>query len=62
MSGGKTATGRDERCFAKLSPETVELIAESLGIGNLAPAVAAALAEDATYRCRQIANVSRAQM
>jgi len=43
--------------FIQISPETVELVAETVGITNLDPTAAVALSEDATYRCREVANI-----
>ena len=47
----------DEKQFIQISPETVDLIAETVGISNLDPAIAIGLAEDASYRCREVVNI-----
>ena len=49
--------------FAQISPETVNLIAETLGIvsgtgGGLDSKVSRALAEDASYRVREVVGVA----
>ena len=48
---------KEDKQYIQLSPETVELIAETVGINNLDPSTAIALAEDASYRCREVANI-----
>ena len=55
MSNSKV---KDERKYAQISPDTVGLIAESLGLGPLDMKVTRALAEDASYRCRELTNVA----
>ena len=50
-------SAKDDKQYIQLSPETVELIAETVGITNLDPSTAIALAEDASYRCREVANI-----
>ena len=55
--GGSRNATKDDRQYIQLSPETVELIAETIGITNLEPTTAIALAEDASYRCREVANI-----
>lgn len=52
-----TARSAEERRYVHLAPETVTNIAESLGISNLSAGVAKELAEDVTYRLRDIADV-----
>ena len=51
---------KDEKRYFQLSPDTVPLLAETVGInGNsISPSVSRALAEDVSYRCRELANVS----
>jgi len=66
MSGAKSK--EVEKKFAQISPETVNLIAESLGMGGgggqmggqmvLDSRVTRALAEDASYRCRELVNIA----
>ena len=54
------------KMFAQISPETVNLIAETLGITSstqgssaaLDPKVTRALAEDASYRVREVVNLA----
>ena len=48
---------REDRKFVALPPETVQLVAETSGLSNLQPTVAAALSEDASYRARELAHV-----
>ena len=47
----------DERRYVHLSPDTINNVSEGLGINNLSSAVAKELAEDVTYRLREIADV-----
>jgi len=47
----------EERRYVHLDPETVLNVAESLGISNLGTNVAKELAEDATFRLREVADV-----
>jgi len=53
-AGGRSV---EERRYVHLAPETVTNVAESLGIHNLSAGVAKELAEDVTYRLREIADV-----
>merc|ERR1719495_1210726 len=49
------------KMFAQISPETVNLIAETLGIASgagLDSKVSRALAEDASYRVREVVGVA----
>ncbi len=48
----------EERKYVQMAPETVQLLAEASGMDQLAPNVATALSEDATYRTRELAHVS----
>ena len=50
-------TSTEDKQYIQISPETVELIAETVGITNLDTSTAIALAEDASYRCREVANI-----
>jgi hypothetical protein len=50
---------KEEKKYVQLSPDTVLHLAESVGLSNLNPSVARALAEDASYRCRELASVSK---
>jgi hypothetical protein len=58
MSNSKTV--KEEKKFVQLSPDTVSMLAESIGISgnNISTNVTRALAEDASYRCRELANVN----
>ena len=47
----------EEKQYIQISPETVDLIAETVGITNLEPSTAIGLAEDASYRCREVVNI-----
>ncbi len=58
MAGVKKEERREDRKFVAFPPETVQIIGESVGVPNVAPAVAAALSEDASYRARELAHVS----
>jgi hypothetical protein len=49
---------KEEKKYVQLSPDSVCHLAESVGLSNLNPVVARALAEDASYRCRELASVS----
>ena len=51
---------KEEKRYFQLSPDTVPLLAETVGInGNsISASVSRALAEDVSYRCRELANVS----
>ena len=48
----------DERKYAVLSTESIKLIAGTVGFDGLPDDIAAALAEDVTYRLREAAQVS----
>ena len=61
-SGGTSKTSKAEennKKYVQLSPDTVSMLAESIGIsGNsLSSNVSRALAEDVSYRCRELANI-----
>ena len=58
MASVKKEERREDRKFVALPPETVQLVAETAGVSNLQPTVAAALSEDASYRVREMAHVS----
>ena len=53
-----SSKNKEDKKFVQVSPDTVGHLAESVGIANLSPAVARALAEDVSYRCRELASVS----
>ena len=54
-----SSTKKEEKKYFQLSPDTVPLLAETVGInGNsVGPSVSRALAEDVSYRCRELASV-----
>jgi hypothetical protein len=56
-SGGWEERPVEERRYVQLAPETVQNAAESIGIGDLSSSAASALAEDTTYRLREIADL-----
>jgi len=58
MDGGGAArgVGGEERRYVHLAPETVTNVAEAIGITSLSAGVAKDLAEDTTYRLREIAD------
>jgi len=66
ISGGAGKGEERVKMFAQISPETVNLIAETLGITSptqgssaaLDPKVTRALAEDASYRVREVVNLA----
>jgi len=47
----------EEKRFVQIPPENIVMAAESIGISSLNPNISRSLAEDATYRCREIASV-----
>lgn len=51
------SSAAEERRYVQLAPETVVNAAESIGISGLSAAAAKALAEDASYRLREIADL-----
>jgi len=50
--------GEQERRYVQLGPDSVTLAAESIGITNLPVNVARALAEDVSYRVREVASLA----
>ena len=44
--------------FVQMSPDSVRVIGETVGVGNMNPNVSRALAEDVSYRVRELAHVS----
>ena len=46
--------------FVQVSPDSVRVIGETVGISNMGPTVSRALAEDVSYRVRELAHVSDA--
>jgi len=49
----------EEKKYVQLTPESVQMVAANLGLGQLQPEVSAQLSEDASYRLRELAHVSR---
>ena len=49
----------DNKKYVQMSPDTVSMLAESVGISGISGGVSRALAEDVSYRCRELASVSR---
>jgi hypothetical protein len=56
-AGSHGKTGDTERRFVQLAPESVVAAAESIGLSGLPSSVARALAEDASYRVREVASL-----
>ena len=56
MSGKKD---KDEKKFAQIAPETIQHLADSVGLSNVSPDIMRSLSEDASYRARELAHVSR---
>ena len=54
----EAAAGDQERKYVQLSPDSVVLAGESVGITNLPGTVTRALAEDASYRVREVVGVA----
>lgn len=46
-----------EKKFIQISPESIEVIADSAGYPNLSTILAKSLAEDSTYRLRELIQV-----
>ena len=55
--GGSGKGGDTERRFVQLAPESVAAAGEAIGLTSVAPNVCRALAEDATYRVREVASL-----
>ena len=53
-----TSKKEDNKKYVQMSPDTVSMLAESVGISGIGGGVSRALAEDVSYRCRELANVS----
>ena len=49
--------GEQERRFVQLGPDSVTVVAESIGINSLPVNVARALAEDVSYRVREVTSL-----
>ena len=54
----EAAAGDQERKYVQLSPDSVVLAGESVGITNLPGTVTRALAEDVTYRTREVTSLA----
>lgn len=48
---------RTEKKFIQISPESIELIADSAGYTNLPEILSKSLAEDTSYRLRELIQV-----
>lgn len=46
-----------EKKFIQISPESIELIADSAGYSEISSAVSVSLAEDSSYRLRELIQV-----
>ena len=46
-----------ESKYFQISPESIELIAETVGYSNIPPSVSKSLAEDTSYRLRELIQV-----
>lgn len=49
---------KPERKFIQISPESIELIADSAGFSNLPSVLSVNLAEDTSYRLRELIQVT----
>ena len=47
----------DDRRYAQVSPDSVRMIGESVGVAGLNQSVCKSLAEDVSYRARELAHV-----
>ncbi|RZS02073.1 hypothetical protein BHM03_00032049 [Ensete ventricosum] len=52
-----TSPRKEREAMSMVPKETIEVIAQSIGIANLSPDVALALAPDVEYRLREIMQV-----
>lgn len=57
MSAPRREKGGEEKKYAQISPDSIEALAESVGIANLSLDVSRALSEDVSYRTRELAHV-----
>ena len=48
---------KDDKKYVQMSPDTVSMLAESVGISGIGSNVCRALAEDASYRCRELSQI-----
>ena len=48
---------KDEKKYVQMSPDTVSMLAESVGISGIGNNVCRAVAEDASYRCRELTQI-----
>lgn len=49
---------KEPKITSHVPPESVKVVAESVGIASLPDQAASAMAEDATYRLKQVIQVS----
>ena len=54
----ESQSGDQERKFVQLGPDSIVLAGESVGLTNLQGPVTRALAEDVTYRTREVASLA----
>jgi len=54
----KTVRGSEERRFVQIGPDSISVSAETIGISNLPANAARALAEDASYRVREVTSLA----
>lgn len=57
VAGIDKVVGEPERRFVQLGPDSVTTTAESIGVSGLSPGVARALAEDVSYRVREVSSL-----
>ena len=55
---GYGKSGETERRYVQLAPESVSVAGESIGLSNVPAPVCRALAEDASYRVREVASLA----
>ena len=53
----QSINNEDEKKFIQISPESIELIAETIGYSNISSSVSKSLAEDTSYRLRELIQV-----
>ncbi len=60
----RMSKSKDEKKYAQIAPDTVNLLAETVGISGstVSNQVARALSEDASYRCRALVNVNNQKL
>ena len=55
---GYGKSSETERRYVQLAPESVSVAGESIGLSNVPAPVCRALAEDASYRVREVASLA----